>query len=400
MRNCCFIGLGYIGLPSALLFAEAGFNVLGVDINEEVIDNLNSGKSHINEPCINQLLIKNLRGKNLKVSNKPDFSDIFFITVPTPVINIKGKKEPDLKFVFSAVDSIIPFLEKGNSIILESTSPVGTTKKIFELILKKTGFKNDEVFLAYCPERVLPGNILYELKNNERIIGGINKKSSLKVRNIYKSICVSEIRITDARTAELVKIVENSYRDVNIAFSNELSILADELGINVYELISFTNNHPRVNILKPGCGVGGHCIAVDPWFLISKFPDHSNIMRLARDLNNNKTKWVINKIENFLKNNIEYKNSKIGIFGITYKQNVNDLRESPALYIANYFYNKYSVYLCEPNLKEYKNLKLFSVEDTLKKSDILVFLVGHKEFVDIKTKNKKTFDFCGILENE
>ena len=298
MKKCCFIGLGYIGLPSALLFAESGFEVLGVDIKEEVIKNLNSRRSHINEPFVEKMLKDSINQKKLIVTNKPTFADAFFITVPTPIINLNGKKEPNLQFVYTAINSIIPYIKEGNMIILESTSPVGTTDNISELILEKTGFKKEDIFIAYCPERVLPGNIIYELKNNDRIIGGINSISSSKICKLYENICNSKIRITDSRTAELVKIVENSYRDLNIAFANELSILADELDINVYELISFTNNHPRVNILKPSCGVGGHCIAVDPWFLISQYPEQTKISRLARDINISKTKWVIQKLKN------------------------------------------------------------------------------------------------------
>ena len=400
MKKCCFIGLGYIGLPSALLFAESGFEVLGVDIKEEVIKNLNSGRSHINEPFVEKMLKDSINQKKLIVTNKPTFADAFFITVPTPIINLNGKKEPNLQFVYTAINSIIPYIKEGNMIILESTSPVGTTDNICELILEKTGFKKEDIFIAYCPERVLPGNIIYELKNNDRIIGGINSISSSKICKLYENICNSKIRITDSRTAELVKIVENSYRDLNIAFANELSILADELDINVYELISFTNNHPRVSILKPSCGVGGHGIAVDPWFLISQYPEQTKISRLARDINISKTKWVIQKVEKYIKNNFGNSNVKIGIFGITYKPNVNDLRESPSLIIANYFLEKYQVNICEPNLNKFKDLKIDSLENTIKSSDILIFLVGHDEFKNIDIKDKKSFDFCGILEDE
>jgi len=397
MKSCCVIGLGYIGLPTALLFAEAGIKVLGVDINSKIINNLKQYKLHINEPKIDKLLKSSLENKNLELGKKPSFSDVFIITVPTPFLKGDDVNIPDLEYVYSAVDSIIPFIKKGNLIILESTSPVGTTENIAKKILNEKDFNLDDIYIGYCPERVLPGNIIYELKNNERIIGGINKTSSEKIKDFYKIICKANISSTNSRTAELAKLTENAYRDINIAFANELSFITDKLDINVYELISLTNNHPRVNILKPGCGVGGHCIAVDPWFLISQFPVESKLMQLSREVNNLKPLWIINKIEDYLTKLSNQSNLKLGIFGMTFKPNVNDIRESPALQIINYLRNKYEVIVCDPNIKNHNTFKINSIDYTIENSDLLVFLVGHKEFKEVNKKNKTYFDFCGIF---
>ena len=400
MNSCCVIGLGYIGLPTALLLAEAGVNVIGVDINLNIIKNLNKGIIHINESGIDDLLKNNLKNNNFKISNKSSFADVFLVTVPTPFLKSGDINIPNLEYIYAAIDSIIPFLRKGNLVILESTVPVGTTELISEKILKECEFKKDDIFMAYCPERVLPGKIIFELKNNERIVGGINNESAQKGKQFYEKICKSPINVTDSKTAELVKLTENAFRDINIAFANELSLIADKLDIDIYKLISFTNNHPRVNVLRPGCGVGGHCIAVDPWFLISEFKDESKLLLAAREVNNNKPYWIIGKIEKYL-DTLDNKSSvKIGIFGITYKPNVNDLRESPALEIAKYFINKYQVLVCDPNIKTHSNFKINSIKETIINSDLLIFLVEHTEFKKVNTMNKVIFDFCGILENE
>jgi len=395
MINCCVIGLGYIGLPTAALFAKNGLKVLGVDTNQKIVDIINCGKIHIEEPDLDQIVLSSVKKGLLRASSKPDMADFFIISVPTPIENKKSGIEPNLKFVFDALYSIIPFLKKGNSIILESTSPVGTTKKILEIIYKNTQIKEGEIFVAYCPERVLPGRIIFELQNNARVIGGVDINSSEKIKPLYQKICSAEIFCTTAEIAELVKISENSYRDLNLAFANELSIICDKLNINSNELISLANQHPRVNILNPGCGVGGHCIAVDPWFLISQFPNEAKIIKKAREVNRNKTKWVVEKIKRVAELN---KIKKIGIFGISFKANVGDIRESPALEIINNLKDYYDLFLCEPNLDVLNGFKLNSIKEVLENTDLLVFLVPHDKFKDLNIFNKQYLDFCGVIK--
>lgn len=399
MSKCCVIGLGYIGLPTASLLAKKGFNVLGVDINEDIVETINKGRIHIEEPELEDIVSSTVKEGFLKASLKPDLADYFIISVPTPIEEINSVIKPNLKFVYDALYSILPYIKKGNSIILESTCPVGTTKKILSIICKETLLKEDDIFIAYCPERVLPGNIISELQNNDRVIGGINKISSEKIKSLYERVCLGQIYCTNSDIAELVKIAENSYRDLNLAFANELSIICDKLGINSYELISLANYHPRVNILKPGCGVGGHCIAVDPWFLISQFPDETNIIKMSRDVNNLKAKWVINKIEEVVKNNFDnYQVITLGIFGLSFKANVGDTRESPAIDIFNSLKNKYKINVCEPNLKEYDELDLKSADKVIQNSDLLVFLVPHHQFTNLSLNGKIYLDFCGVFK--
>ena len=395
MINCCVIGLGYIGLPTAALFAKNGLSVLGVDTNEEIVKTINEGKIHIEEPDLDQIVFSSVKEGSLRASSKPDFAEFFIISVPTPIENKQSGIEPNLKFVFDALYSIIPFLKKGNSIILESTSPVGTTQRILEIIHKNTKIKEGEIFVAYCPERVLPGRIIFELQNNARVIGGVDSNSSEKIKSLYKKICSAEIFCTTAQIAELVKISENSYRDLNIAFANELSIICDKLNINSSELISLTNQHPRVNILNPGCGVGGHCIAVDPWFLISQFPNETRIIKKAREVNRNKTKWVIDKIKSVVEKKAI---RKIGIFGISFKANVGDIRESPALDIINNLKDAYELFLCEPHLDNLDGFKLNSIKEVFKNTELLVFLVPHDEFKNLNIVDKEYLDFCGVFK--
>ncbi len=398
MIKCCVIGLGYIGLPTASLLAKKGVKVLGVDINEDIVETINRGRIHIEEPELEDIVSSTVKEGFLKASLKPDLAEYFIISVPTPIEEINSVIKPNLKFVYDALYSILPYIKKGNSIILESTCPVGTTKKILSIICKETFLKEDDIFIAYCPERVLPGNIISELQNNDRVIGGINKISSEKIKSLYERISLGQIYCTNSDIAELVKIAENSYRDLNLAFANELSIICDKLGINSYELISLANYHPRVNILKPGCGVGGHCIAVDPWFLISQFPDETNIIKMSRDVNNLKAKWVINKIQDVVKNNFDnYKVITLGIFGLSFKANVGDTRESPAIDIFNSLKNKYKINVCEPNLKEFDGLDLKSADKVIQSSDLLVFLVPHHQFTNLHLKGKIYLDFCGVF---
>lgn len=400
MNSCCVVGLGYIGLPTAALFSMKGYSVLGVDINLDIVNSVNKGVSPIGEPSLQDVIKKVVNKGSLKASTKPYYSDIFVIAVPTPIKKHKNLPKPNLKFLEDAIESIIPFLKKGNIIIIESTSPVGTTKKFFSKIIEKTNLKEDEIYMAYCPERVLPGRIMIEISTNKRIIGGINDNSSSKIRKIYNKLCESEIFVTGSETAELVKLAENSYRDLNIAFANELSIISSKLGLDVNEVINFTNHHPRVNILRPGCGVGGHCIALDPWFLISQFPEDTQIMQMSRKVNTYKTEWTINEINNCIeKQKVEKQNNPaIGVFGLTFKANVNDLRESPALKIAKELSKKNKTFFCDPCISESSDLVTYSIEETLYNSDILVFLVAHNEFKSIDISGKKFLDFCGLFD--
>lgn len=400
MNSCCVVGLGYIGLPTAALFSMKGYSVLGVDINLDIVNSVNKGVSPIGEPSLQDVIKKVVNKGSLKASTKPCYSDIFVIAVPTPIKKHKNLPKPNLKFLEDAIESIIPFLKKGNIIIIESTSPVGTTKKFFSKIIEKTNLKEDEIYMAYCPERVLPGRIMIEISTNKRIIGGINDNSSSKIRKIYNKLCESEIFVTGSETAELVKLAENSYRDLNIAFANELSIISSKLGLDVNEVINFTNHHPRVNILRPGCGVGGHCIALDPWFLISQFPEDTQIMQMSRKVNTYKTEWTINEINNCIeKQKVEKQNNPaIGVFGLTFKANVNDLRESPALKIAKELSKKNKTFFCDPCISESSDLVTYSIEETLYNSDILVFLVAHNEFKSIDISGKKFLDFCGLFD--
>ena len=297
-NKVCVIGLGYIGLPTAALLADNGFSVCGVDINETVVKIINNGQIHIIEPDLDKLVESTVNSKNLFAKAKPIESDVFLIAVPTP---FKNNHEPNIDFVINATISLIEVIKPGNLIILESTSPIGTTELILETLMKNN-VDTSEIFIAHCPERVLPGNILFELIHNDRIVGGINANSSNKAKQFYQTFVKGEVLITDSRTAELCKLVENSFRDVNIAFANELSIICNSANINVWELIKLANRHPRVNILKPGVGVGGHCIAVDPWFIVSQFPNDSKLIKQARSSNNNKTDWVVKNVRDSITN--------------------------------------------------------------------------------------------------
>ena len=392
------MGLGYIGLPTAALIASKGINVLGVDINHKVVETVNKGEIHILEPDLDGLVHEVVKKGYLKASTSPQQADIFLITVPTP---FKGNYVPDLSYVESAIKMIIPYLEEGNLIIIESTSPIGTTESMYKFILQERPELKDKIYMAYCPERVLPGKILYELQFNDRVIGGINPQSSQKAKEFYSLFVKGELYETDAKTAEMCKLVENAYRDVNIAFANELSLICDKAGINVWELIRLANKHPRVNILMPGVGVGGHCIAVDPWFLITQYPKESRLMKTARKVNLYKTEWVINKIKEKAK---EFEKEtgrkpKIACLGLTYKPDIDDLRESPALYIVRRLISEeYDVLPVEPHIQKIDDIKLYELEDALEKADIIAVLVAHKIFKHLKIKGKPVLDFCGALQ--
>jgi len=401
----CVIGLGYIGLPTAALLANRGYEVYGVDIVQDVVDTINKGEIHIVEPDLDTFVKAAVNSGKLKADTKPTEADVFIIAVPTP-FHKSGYDHPtpNIDYVISAAKSIALYVKEGNIVILESTSPVGTTEKVVE-VLKSYGVDIDNVYIAHCPERVLPGKIMQELVENDRIVGGINQKSTKKAAEFYRSFVIGEVLETDAKTAELCKLTENSFRDVNIAFANELSIICDKFGIDVWELRELANRHPRVNILYPGVGVGGHCIAVDPWFIVADAKDKAKLIKTAREVNNYKTEWVIEKIKNeALKFEIENnKKPKIACMGLAFKPDIDDLRESPALYITKRLIAEgLDILPVEPNIKKFDEFGIYDYKDAIKQADIIVFLVAHKEFKSLIINheslitNKKILDFCGI----
>jgi UDP-N-acetyl-D-mannosaminuronic acid dehydrogenase len=399
--KACFMGLGYIGLPTAIIAANNGVNVTGVDINPQVVDTINRGKIHIVEAGLQDLCREVVTAGKLKASLKPEESDVYLIVVPTP---FKGDHQPDISYVEAATRTVIPFLKEGNLYILESTSPVGTTEKMEKLIFSLRPELKDRIYIAYCPERVLPGNVIYELVHNDRVIGGINEASTERAMEFYKQFVKGELHQTNARTAEMCKLTENSSRDVQIAFANELSLICDKAGINVWELIELANKHPRVNILQPGSGVGGHCIAVDPYFITADFPMESQIIGKAREINNYKAFWCAEKTQNAIKE-FELKNSRepvVALMGLAFKPNIDDLRESPAKYIASKVmqgYNNTDFLIVEPNIDEHKVFKLTDYKEAYEKADIAVFLVAHNPFKELPWRDDKLIlDFCGIFK--
>ena len=393
------IGLGYIGLPTSALIASHGTNVLGVDINQKVVDTINQGKIHIVEPDLDKIVSAAVSKGNLKASTKAITAEVYLIVVPTP---FKGNHEPDISFVEAATNGIIPLLKKGDLYIIESTSPIGTTEKMQKLIFASRPELEGAIHIAYCPERVLPGNVMHELVENDRVIGGVDEASTQKAISFYRKYVKGELHATNARTAEMCKLVENSSRDSQIAFANELSLICDKADINVWELINLANKHPRVNILQPGCGVGGHCIAVDPYFIVSDYPAESKMIGTAREVNNYKSFWCAEKIQNE-KLQFELKNGrkpKTALLGLAFKPNIDDLRESPAKYIAQKVLqnsNNEEHYIVEPNIESHSIYKLTDYKNAINQADIIVFLVAHKEFVNLQIdKDKLILDFCGI----
>jgi len=396
------IGLGYIGLPTAALLANRGYEVHGVDIMQKVVDTINKGEIHIVEPELDTFVRAAVNSGKLKADTKPTEADVFIIAVPTPFHKTGYDiPTPNIDYVISATKSIAPYVKEGNIIILESTSPVGTTEKI-ENVLKEEGINTSEIYIAHCPERVLPGKIMQELVENDRIVGGLTPQATKKVAEFYKTFVTGEVLETDAKTAELCKLTENSFRDVNIAFANELSIICDKYNIDVWELRELANRHPRVNILYPGVGVGGHCIAVDPWFIVADAKDKAKLIKTAREVNNYKTEWVIEKIKNeILKFELENKRKpKVALMGLAFKPNIDDLRESPALYIAQKIKQEFkdNLYFVEPNISTFDEFKITKCVEAIENADLIVFLVAHKEFKDLDIKNKKFLDFCGVTK--
>lgn len=397
----CFIGLGYIGLPTAIIAAKAGLKVNGVDINPIVVDKVSRGILHFVEPGLDTMLEEVINAKQMEATLEPQPSDIYLIVVPTP---FKGVYEPDISYVEAATKKIIPLLKPNDLYIIESTSPIGTTDKMAQLIFKERPELQDQLYIAYCPERVLPGNAIHELVHNDRIIGGINELSTQKACEFYAHFVKGTLHKTNARTAEMCKLVENSSRDVQIAFANELSLICDKADINVWELIALANKHPRVNILQPGCGVGGHCIAVDPYFIVSDFPMESKIIGKAREINNYKSFWCAEKIKT-AKLEFQLKHGRkplVAIMGLAFKPNIDDLRESPAKYIAQKVLqdsNDDTFYFVEPNIESHQVFKLTSYQDAIEQADIIAFLVAHKEFKNLTiAKEKLVLDFCGVLK--
>ncbi|MFS1899398.1 UDP-N-acetyl-D-mannosamine dehydrogenase [Vibrio cyclitrophicus] len=411
------VGLGYIGLPTAAMFASRKKKVIGVDVNQHAVDTINRGEIHIVEPDLDMLVSAAVQQGYLKAVITPEAADAFLIAVPTPFLPIKNEGDipkPDLRYIEAASKAIAPVLKKGDLVILESTSPVGATEQMAEwlsearsdLTFPQTHGDSADINVAHCPERVLPGHVVTELVQNDRVIGGMSKRCSERSVELYKTFVMGECVITNARTAEMAKLTENSSRDVQIAFANELSMICDELDIDVWELISLANRHPRVNILQPGPGVGGHCIAVDPWFIVSKTPEQAKIIHTARNVNDHKPEWVINKVKiavaDFLNENPTKtaKDVTIACYGLAFKPDIDDLRESPALEITKSIASSHigSVLAIEPNVEsiDIENLELVSLDESLTKTDIHVMLVDHRQFKKIKLTDSFVIDTKGI----
>ena len=399
--KACFMGLGYIGLPTAIIAAKHGVQVTGVDINPRVVELTNQGKLHIIEPGMEEMLGEVVANEALKASVVPEESDAYFMVVPTP---FKGNHEPDISYVEAATRAVLPLLKEGDLYVIESTSPVGTTEKMMDLIYTERPELRDKIYIAYCPERVLPGNVIYELVHNDRVIGGVNEISTKKAIEFYAQFVQGTLHRTNARTAEMCKLTENSSRDVQIAFANELSLICDKAGINVWELINLANKHPRVNILQPGCGVGGHCIAVDPYFIPAEFPMESKIIADAREINNYKAFWCAEKVQNeMLKFELKHhRKPVIAMMGLAFKPNIDDLRESPAKYITTKVMqgcNNADILVVEPNVSEHKIFKLTDYREAYDCADIVVMLVAHDVFKELSwTDEKVILDFCGIYK--
>jgi|TARA_Y100000389_G_scaffold61973_1_gene58009 UDP-N-acetyl-D-mannosaminuronic acid dehydrogenase len=402
-KTVCVIGLGYIGLPTAALLANKGYYVAGVDINEEVVSTINKGEIHIVEADLGTFVKSAISSGQLKAFNEIQPSDVYIICVPTPFHKNGNIPQPNIDHILLATKSIAPFIKPGDLIILESTSPVGTTVKVKKTLIE-CGANLEEIHIAYCPERVLPGKIMTELIENDRIVGGVTPISTKKVVDFYRLFVNGNILETDAKTAEMCKLAENSFRDLNIAFANELSMICDKQQINVWDLIRLANKHPRVNILQPGTGVGGHCIAVDPWFIVSQDVENTKLIRSAREVNDRKAKWVIDKIKNIAAKHLSKTGikPKITCLGLAFKPDIDDLRESKALEVVEtLLLEGHEISAVEPNIRAYKNLKLKNLLDAIDQADIICVMVKHREFLNSKIKEKLikcgAFDFCGAL---
>ena len=398
--KACFMGLGYIGLPTAIIAAKSGIDIIGVDINSKVVEQTNAGHLHIVEPGLEKLLQEVVKSGKLIAATTPQECDAYFIVVPTP---FKGNHQPDISYVENATRMVLPLLKPGNLFVIESTSPVGTTEQMAELIYTERPELKGNIHIAYCPERVLPGNVIYELVNNDRVIGGIDENSTTHAIEFYSQFVKGQLHRTNARTAELCKLTENSSRDVQIAFANELSMICEQAGINVWDLINLANKHPRVNILQPGCGVGGHCIAVDPYFITAAYPEQAKIIAQAREINNYKAQWCAEKVKNAMLK-FELENSRkpvVAMMGLAFKPNIDDLRESPAKRITTEVLQSKSnadILVVEPNITEHNVFKLTPYNEAYDRADIVVFLTAHNEFKTLEWRDDKVIlDFCGIF---
>ena len=399
----CVMGLGYIGLPTAIIAAKHGVQVIGVDINPKVVEVTNQGKLHIIEPGMEEMLQEVVKSGALKASTTPEVCEAYFMVVPTP---FKGNHEPDISYVEAATKAVIPLLKEGDLYVIESTSPVGTTEKMKQLIFTERPELIGKIFIAYCPERVLPGNVIYELVHNDRVIGGWDEASTDKAIEFYSQFVKGMLHRTNCRTAEMCKLTENSSRDVQIAFANELSLICDKADINVWELVDLANKHPRVNILQPGCGVGGHCIAVDPYFITADFPMESKIIATAREINNYKAFWCAEKVQNeMLKFELKHHRKPwVAMMGLAFKPNIDDLRESPAKGITAKVMqgcNNAQIMVVEPNIREHNVFKLKNYKEAYEQADIVVFLVNHREFAELNyRKDVIVLDFCGVFKKQ
>ncbi len=397
------VGLGYIGLPTAALLASQGYTVLGTDINRHAVDTINQGLIHIVEPDLDAFVRAAVAAGRLKASTAPQAGDVYMICVPTPFHEGGPIPQPNVDYVLAATQSIAPMLKAGDLVILESTSPVGTTEQMAQ-VLRDAGAKVDDIHIAYCPERVLPGKIMTEMVENDRVVGGLTPEATRAVADFYRTFVRGTVLETDAKTAEMCKLTENSFRDVNIAFANELSLICDKEGIDVWNLIHLANRHPRVNILQPGAGVGGHCIAVDPWFIVARDEANARLIRTAREVNNQKTVWVIDKI----KLAAAYANARTGrkptiaCMGLAFKPDIDDLRESPALHVAEALKAQgYNVVAVEPNIESHAEFTLLNTEQALEQADVLAVLVKHRQFLATPVQDglraAGALDFCGAL---
>ena len=395
------MGLGYIGLPTAIIAAKHGVRVLGVDINPDVVEMTNRGRLHIVEPGLEEMLQEVVESGALCASSTPETSDAYFMVVPTP---FKGNHEPDISYVEAATRAVLPYLKEGDLYVIESTSPVGTTDRMRDLIFRERPELEGKIFIAYCPERVLPGNVIYELTHNDRVIGGVDEASTEKAVEFYGQFVRGTLHRTNCKTAEMCKLTENSSRDVQIAFANELSLICDKAGINVWELIELANKHPRVNILQPGCGVGGHCIAVDPYFITADFPKESRLIADAREINNYKAFWCAERVQNeMLRFELAHgRKPTVAMMGLAFKPNIDDLRESPAKYIVTKVMqgcNNADILVVEPNVEKHNVFKLTDYREAYEQADIVVMLVAHDPFKELSWTDKKVIlDFCGIYK--
>lgn len=402
-KRISVVGLGYIGLPTAALLASQGYKVLGTDISQNVVDTINQGNIHILEPDLDVFVRSVVAAGRLKAFTAPQAGDVYMICVPTPFHEGGAIPQPNIDYVLSATRSIAPFVKPDDLVILESTSPVGTTE-IMQEVLCEAGVEVNKIHMAYCPERVLPGKIMTELVENDRIVGGMTPISTKVVADFYRTFVRGEVLETEAKTAEMCKLTENSFRDLNIAFANELSMICDKDGINVWDVIQLANRHPRVNILQPGTGVGGHCIAVDPWFIVARDVENARLIRTAREVNNKKTNWVIDKIKlaAAAATSISGKKPTIACMGLAFKPDIDDLRESPALYVAQALkLQGYDVIAVEPNIGSHGNFTIVGLEQALESADVIAVLVKHRQFLTSDAQqqlnSRAALDFCGAL---